>query len=256
MTKEKGKQKAKGLWIPECILYDDRLSLLEKIILSTILTLSGKNDCYASNKYIADKCQCTAETVSRTISKGKKLEYISITADEKNERVIKSLLRADTSPLDPAVNPPLREETRPLDPPVNDPLREESTDSTSFHLLYNNTDYNTVHSSSCVTNHHDGLYQEKKYLEKNTSLPLRSTPTVEEVRTFCRVENLAIDPEKFVDYYAARGWTLGKSKMHSWQATARNWHRKELQKPGFRRYQNPGREDAFDDVWNTLLTRS
>ena len=33
------------------------------------------------------------------------------------------------------------------------------------------------------------------------------------------------DPERFVDYYAQKGWMVGKSRMKDWKASVRNWVR-------------------------------
>lgn len=33
------------------------------------------------------------------------------------------------------------------------------------------------------------------------------------------------DPERFVDFYAQRGWMVGKSRMKDWKASVRNWVR-------------------------------
>ncbi|MCD7735325.1 MAG: helix-turn-helix domain-containing protein [Clostridiales bacterium] len=52
-------------------------------------------------------------------------------------------------------------------------------------------------------------------------------PTVGQVRDYCQGQGYSIDPERFVDYYEARGWMLGKSKMKNWQAAVRNWSRKD-----------------------------
>lgn len=52
-------------------------------------------------------------------------------------------------------------------------------------------------------------------------------PTVEQVRSYCEEHGYTIDPERFVDYYEARGWMLGKSKMKSWQAAVRTWSRRD-----------------------------
>ena len=42
-------------------------------------------------------------------------------------------------------------------------------------------------------------------------------PTVDEVREYCLARKNGIDPQEFVDYYAARGWMLGKAKMKDWK---------------------------------------
>lgn len=52
-------------------------------------------------------------------------------------------------------------------------------------------------------------------------------PTVEEVRAYCNDNNFSFSPEKFVDYYQARGWTISGAVMFDWKAAARIWARKE-----------------------------
>ena len=36
-----------------------------------------------------------------------------------------------------------------------------------------------------------------------------------------------MDAERFVDYYTANGWMVGRSRMRDWQAAARNWARRK-----------------------------
>lgn len=50
-------------------------------------------------------------------------------------------------------------------------------------------------------------------------------PSVEEVREYCEERNNLVDPEKFVDYYTARGWKIGKNAMKDWRAAVRTWER-------------------------------
>ncbi|MDD7440984.1 hypothetical protein [Prevotellamassilia timonensis] len=64
--------------------------------------------------------------------------------------------------------------------------------------------------------------------------PPMQRPTVWEVEKFCRTQGLQlVDAQRFVDYYEANGWKVGRNPMRSWQAAARNWQRRELQ------YQQP-----------------
>ena len=64
--------------------------------------------------------------------------------------------------------------------------------------------------------------------------PPMQRPTVWEVENFCRTQGLTlVDAQRFVDYYEANGWKVGRNPMRSWQAAARNWQRRELQ------YQQP-----------------
>lgn len=52
-------------------------------------------------------------------------------------------------------------------------------------------------------------------------------PTEDEVRTYCAEQGYAdVDPAQFVDYYEAKGWTVGRSPMRDWKSAVRNWHRR------------------------------
>ena len=61
-------------------------------------------------------------------------------------------------------------------------------------------------------------------------------PTVEEVAEYVRSRGSCVDPQVWVDYYAARGWMTGRAVMKDWKAAVRaseTWER--WQKPGGRR---------------------
>jgi hypothetical protein len=50
-------------------------------------------------------------------------------------------------------------------------------------------------------------------------------PTVTEVQEYCRQRKNQIDPQAFVDFYASKGWVVGKSPMKDWQAAMRTWEK-------------------------------
>lgn len=52
-------------------------------------------------------------------------------------------------------------------------------------------------------------------------------PTVQDVADYCRGNGYAVDVERFVDYYEAVGWKVGRNPMKSWRATVRTWAAKE-----------------------------
>lgn len=52
-------------------------------------------------------------------------------------------------------------------------------------------------------------------------------PTVDEVRAYCLERKNSVDPERFIDYYQANGWRVGKNPMKDWRAAVRNWEKKE-----------------------------
>ncbi len=48
-------------------------------------------------------------------------------------------------------------------------------------------------------------------------------PTVQEVAGYAREKGIAVDAERFCDFYASKGWRVGSSPMRDWKAAARNW---------------------------------
>lgn len=83
----------KGVWIPREVWLDRRLTALEKVILIEIDSLdSTERGCYASNKYIAEFCQCSETKVSTAISKLVKLGYLRIKNFNGRLRELKSSL--------------------------------------------------------------------------------------------------------------------------------------------------------------------
>jgi hypothetical protein len=47
------------------------------------------------------------------------------------------------------------------------------------------------------------------------------------VQAYVKAQNLPVDPERFVDYYASNGWRLGSSPIRDWKAVLRNWGRRQ-----------------------------
>lgn len=97
----------KGVWIPRTVWLDTRLNALEKIILTEIDSLDmSEKGCYASNKYIAEFCQCSETKVSTAISKLIEYGYIFVKSFDGRQRVLKSRLsnfeRQDSKSCDSA----------------------------------------------------------------------------------------------------------------------------------------------------------
>lgn len=51
-------------------------------------------------------------------------------------------------------------------------------------------------------------------------------PDAEEVEAYCRERNNHIDAQRFVDFYASKGWKVGKEPMKDWKAAVRTWERR------------------------------
>ena len=48
-----------------------------------------------------------------------------------------------------------------------------------------------------------------------------SPPTLQEVQDYVRERNSNVDPQGFIDFYASKGWMVGRSKMKDWRAACR-----------------------------------
>lgn len=68
--------------------------------------------------------------------------------------------------------------------------------------------------------------------KKEDAPPRRFTPpTVAEVAAYCKERNNGINPEYFVDYYAARGWVLSNGKqVRDWRACVRTWENRDKER--------------------------
>lgn len=84
----------KGVWIPREIWMDERLSAIEKVILTEIDSLDhGEPDyCWVSNENLAAFCQCSVTKVSNAVSKLTELGYIKVAAFDGRTRRLQSCL--------------------------------------------------------------------------------------------------------------------------------------------------------------------
>lgn len=57
-------------------------------------------------------------------------------------------------------------------------------------------------------------------------------PSVDEVAAYCRERGNGVDAQRFVDFYASKGWKVGSAGMKDWRAAVRNWERQDNTKNG------------------------
>lgn len=71
-----------------------------------------------------------------------------------------------------------------------------------------------------------------KYIKENIKEKRKrfKPPTREELEEFAKANNLILDIDRFINYYTSNGWKVGRNPMKDWQATARNWARRESKK--------------------------
>ena len=56
----------------------------------------------------------------------------------------------------------------------------------------------------------------------NTRAKRFAPPTLEEVTAYVKERNSKVDPQAFIDFYASKGWLVGKTPMKDWKAACRN----------------------------------
>ena len=133
----------------------------------------------------------------------------------------------------------------------------EAKKANAFSEKQKNPDSESVSVSVSVSDSESVVEKEKQAKEK----PVRAAfvnPTVEEVREYCRERGNSVDPERFVDFYASKGWKIGKDTMKDWKAAVRTWEKRDAQKqaptqkarqPSFESQRNYN----FDDLEKRLL---
>ena len=83
-------------------------------------------------------------------------------------------------------------------------------------------DYNNNNNNIAREEQPQKATKEKKPTPERLIIP----PTLKMVEAYCKERNNGIDPEAFIDYYAARGWYLNKKqRMVDWHAAVGTWER-------------------------------
>ena len=84
--------------------------------------------------------------------------------------------------------------------------------------------------------------------------PKRFTaPTLEEDKEYCAERKNGVDAARFVNYYTANGWKVGKNPMKDWKAAVRTWERNDSGKP---KTAETERSFDLDDFFNAAVERS
>ena len=91
-------------------------------------------------------------------------------------------------------------------------------------------------------------------VSKDIEPPKRFTaPSFEDVKAYCAERKNNVDAERFINYYTANGWKVGKNPMKDWKAAVRSWERNDFGKP-----KTAETEHSFDldDFFNAAVDKS
>lgn len=95
---------------------------------------------------------------------------------------------------------------------VTDVITEVTSDNKSNYNVYVNDNVNV-----------DVIKENSK---KKTAKRF-SPPTIEEVQAYVEEKGYNVDAVRFVNFYAAKGWMIGKNKMQNWKSAVATWQRGE-----------------------------
>lgn len=154
-----------------------------------------------SLQYLAEWTNSTKQGVIKCLKSLVEKGYI-----EKNENIINGVkfceyYATEFNTLLNKVDYPIKQS---LTPPIKQSLPNNIDNNNIDNIIYNNI-----------------LEEQPKKETKKSFTP----PTLEEVTAYCMERNNGLDPQKFIDYYTAIDWHIGKNKMKDWKATIRTWER-------------------------------
>lgn len=89
-------------------------------------------------------------------------------------------------------------------------------------LLQCNTDATRCNEEIDIEIEKD-IDKEKENKKKSSPQKRFTPPSLEEVQAYCSERGNGIDAQAFIDFYASKGWMVGKTKMQDWKAAVRTW---------------------------------
>lgn len=85
------------------------------------------------------------------------------------------------------------------------------------------------------------------HIRESTRASRFTPPSVEEVAEYCRERENIVDAERFCDFYASKGWKVGKEPMKDWKAAVRTWEKRDSEeKPKEKKPQSFDTDDFFE----------
>lgn len=121
------------------------------------------------------------------------------------------------------------------------------SDGTTDETTERTTD-GTQHNNIYIDNNNNK--KEKNKIKKESAAEF-VRPSTAEVAAYMAAQGTPIDAARFVDYYEAKGWSVGNAQMRDWRAVARMWARIDVdraaeaaQKEAQRRQREAEREKA------------
>ena len=89
----------------------------------------------------------------------------------------------------------------------------------------------------------------------NNNIKRFTPPTLEEVSSYCEERQNGVDAQRFIDFYASKGWKVGNQSMKDWKACVRTWERQENKETSTKRIKpNYETRTYTEEEINSLFT--
>ena len=85
------------------------------------------------------------------------------------------------------------------------------------------------------------------------SRALSVPPSLEEIESYCRERGNSVNAQRFLDFYTANGWRIGKVLMKDWKAAVRSWETNGMDE---RTNPAPAREKGSRETFLALMERA
>ncbi len=134
--------------------------------------------------------------------------------------------------------------------------RQERTDTTIVQTVPQTDKENTI-ADNPNPNPNPNKREDTSCLREKPAKARFVPPTVEEVQAYVLEKGYHVDAERFVDFYQAKNWMIGKNKMVDWKAAVRNWAKEHKdQKPPNITQVSPKRNPKIQAAYGFSTERS
>lgn len=112
-------------------------------------------------------------------------------------------------------------------------IRQQKT--TKYRLItvinwekYQHSDIVSDNKATTKRQQADTNKNDKNVKNEKNNIGRFAPPTLLEVKAYCQERNNEVDPDKWHNFYSAKGWMVGKNKMKDWKAAVRTWEEKKV----------------------------
>lgn len=102
--------------------------------------------------------------------------------------------------------------------------------------------HSDINATAMLVKERKGKEKKVKTDNNNRARPSASLlVSLDEVKAYCQERKNNVSPEEWYDFYASKGWMVGKNTMRDWRASVRLWERRKKENGGLNAPANSSR---------------